>query len=303
MIIEDAIVLLGSMAVVTSVMVLIWAFRPTTKSSNSGGPSGQPGYSIREATLQQSLLHRAVAPIMRSIGTGTVRFTPVGWLSSQRKLLQQAGLADRYTAEQLLGVKIGGLAFGLMIGVVRFLNAPITLMNVGMTLAVIFIGFLGPDVLLRSRATERQNEITRLLPDFLDQLTISVEAGLGFEAAMARMVQADENYLTIEFGRMLRDVRLGTRRVDAMQAVVERTQVDDIKTMVLTLRQADTLGVPLARSLRSLSGEMREKRRFRAEEIAHRLPVKMIFPLAVCIMPALFIIMLGPAMLQFSESF
>ncbi len=102
---------------------------------------------------------------------------------------------------------------------------------------------------------------------------------------------------------MLQDVRLGTSRRDALEAMAKRSQVDDLKSVVLTLRQAEALGVPLAKSLRDVASEMREKRRFRAEERANKLPIKMIFPLGLCILPALFIVILGPAVIQFVELF
>ena len=132
----------------------------------------------------------------------------------------------------------------------------------------------------------------------LDQVTISVEAGLGFEPALARTSEGQSHPLAQEFLRMLQDVRLGSTRADALRALAERSQVDDMKSVVLTLRQADLLGVPLARTLRTSANEMREKRRFRAEARAQRLSTLLIFPLGLCILPALFIVTLGPAMIS-----
>ena len=160
-----------------------------------------------------------------------------------------------------------------------------------------------PDFVLSRRANERQAQIDLELPDMLDQMVVSVEAGLGFESAISRMVDRHDDPLSYEFGRMLRDIRLGTSRGDALNAVADRTQAQDVRTMVLTLRQADAMGVPLARSLRNLAADMRNKRRLRGEEQAHKLPVKMIFPLGLCILPAMFIVMLGPAIVSFSDGF
>ena len=166
-----------------------------------------------------------------------------------------------------------------------------------------FAGFFMPDLMIRSKADRRAEEITIMLPDLLDQLTISVEAGLGFEAALDRIIQREDHALAQEFNRMLQDIRLGTSRPEALEALAKRSQVDDLRTVMLTLRQAEMLGVPLAESLRNVSAEMREKRRFRAEEKANQLPIKMIFPLGICILPALFIVILGPAVVRFTQLF
>ncbi|MDH4278825.1 MAG: type II secretion system F family protein [Acidimicrobiia bacterium] len=169
--------------------------------------------------------------------------------------------------------------------------------------ALVFAGFFMPDLMIRSKADRRAEEITIMLPDLLDQLTISVEAGLGFEAALDRIIQREDHALAQEFNRMLQDIRLGTSRPEALEALAKRSQVDDLRTVMLTLRQAEMLGVPLAESLRNVSAEMREKRRFRAEEKANQLPIKMIFPLGICILPALFIVILGPAVVRFTQLF
>ena len=149
----------------------------------------------------------------------------------------------------------------------------------------------------------RTDAITRDLPDVLDQLTISVEAGLGFEAALARISAKGDSALSTEFGRMLQDIKLGVPRSDALGQLATRVGVDDLRHVVLALRQAEKLGVPLAKTLRAQSMEMREKRKFRAEEAAYKLPVKMIFPLGFCILPALFIVILGPAAIRISRLF
>ncbi len=258
--------------------------------------------TLREAVLDRSASERFAAPLARALGDRLLRFTPVGWSRAQGVLLARAGLTGRITPEQVLGAKvIAPLLTGAVLGL-RVTSAP-TAANMVLALAFTAMAFFLPDLVLRARADRRADEIVRSLPDVLDQLTISVEAGLGFEAALARIVQTDRGPLAQELGRMLQDIQLGTRRVDALDALARRSGVDDLRSVVLALRQAESLGAPLAATLRTLALEMREKRRFRAEERAHQLPVKMIFPLGLCIMPALMIVILGPAIISYLRLF
>lgn len=258
--------------------------------------------TMREAVLDRSASERFIAPLARGLGDRLLRFTPVGWSRTQATQLARAGLTGRITPEQVLGAKvIAPLLTGAVLAL-RVVSAP-TAVNVLLGLAFTVIAFFMPDLLVRAKADRRADEVTRSLPDVLDQLTISVEAGLGFEAALARIVQTDSGPLAQELGRMLQDIQLGARRVDALDALARRCGVDDLRSVVLALRQAESLGAPLAGTLRTLALEMREKRRFRAEERAHQLPVKMIFPLGLCIMPALMIVILGPAIISYLRLF
>jgi tight adherence protein C len=258
--------------------------------------------TMRQAVLERSATERFLLPLARQVGRRLVRFTPVGWVDARTNAIARAGWTGRLTAEQVLGTKLLlPLVVGAILGIRLFDDfSARSLLLVG---ASVTAAFFIPDLLVRSKADRRAEQITLQLPDVLDQLTISVEAGLGFEAALGRITASETHPLAVEFGRMLQDIRLGTARRDALEAMAERSQVDDLKTVVLTLRQAELLGVPLAQTLRAVSTEMREKRRFRAEERANTLPIKMIFPLGVCILPALFIVILGPAIVRFFQLF
>ncbi len=295
------IVWIASAALATSIPIAWWSIsgeRQLTQRVSRNLITND--VTMRTAVLERSVVERFVAPVARGIGGRVLRFTPAGWMNAKATLLAKAGLTGRVTPEQLLGAKV---IVPLVLG--GFLSLRLmserSAMGVLIVLAFGAVSSFTPDLLLRARADRRADEITRLLPDVLDQLTISVEAGLGFEAALARIVQTDAGPLSQEFGRMLQDIQLGTRRSDALDALAKRSQVDDLKTVVLSLRQAEALGVPLARSLRILALEMREKRRFRAEERAHQLPIKMIFPLGLCILPALFIVIIGPAVISYFQ--
>jgi len=293
----------GAFAVSISIPIALWSLLAGRDQSNPNiNGAITTTTTLRETTLNRSLTERLVAPAVKFVGFRMTRLTPTGWIESRTALLTRAGWGERFTAEQLIGAKIILPVFAFLLAVMRFTSVDRSLRSNMMMLALVVASYLMPDMIVRNRADKRSEALTSELPDFLDQLTISVEAGLSFDAALTRMVKTGDSELNREFGRMLRDTRLGTSRGDALSAVVERTQVDDLKTMVLSLRQSDTLGVPLARSLRVLSTDMREKRRSRAEEKARQLPVKLIFPLALFIMPAMFIVMLAPAVIKFSGS-
>jgi tight adherence protein C len=303
------IVWLASAAIAASLPIAWWAISGdraglTRRVNQNLAVDNAPHreLNMRDAMLERSVLERWLAPGARGLGGRLLRYTPVGWSTGKATMLAKAGLTGRITPEQILGAKVLlPLVTGGLLGL-RLLSQPST---TGVLVFVLFIlvAFFVPDLLLRARADRRADEITVALPDVLDQLTILVEAGLGFEAAMARVVQTDNRPLAQEFGRMLQDIQLGTRRIDALDGLAKRSHVDDLKVLVLALRQAEALGSPLAKTLRTLSLEMREKRKFRAEERAHQLPVKMIFPLGLCILPAMMIVILGPAAISIARAF
>lgn len=300
---SNIFVWLASASVAASIPVAWWALtgeRQLAQRVTQNLAEHQP--TMRAAVLQQSAAERFVLPLARALGARVLRYTPAGWVDRKAVALAKAGLTGRVTPEQVLGAKILlPLVMGALVGL--RLTDGFSVSGLLVAVAFVVVAFYLPDLLVRIRADRRAEEITLVLPDVLDQLTISVEAGLGFEAALARIAASDRHALSEELGRMLQDIQLGTSRVDALEAMANRSQVDDLRTVVLTLRQAESLGVPLARTLRTLAAEMREKRRFRAEERAHQLPIKMIFPLGLCILPALFIVILGPAMIRFFEVF
>lgn len=292
------IVWLASAMIAASVPVAWWGLAGERAVGRRAGRNlAGDGPTLRHTVLERSVAQRTLLPLARTVGAMLMRFTPIGWVEGRNRALARAGLIGRVTAEQVLGAKLLLPVLAAAVLVLRLIGDAEP-RAVALAATCVMACFFLPDLALRAASDRRAEAVVTALPDTLDQITISVEAGLGFEAALARTAEGQDHPLAIELLRMLQDVRLGASRSEALTAMAERTQVDDLRTVVLALRQADSLGVPLARTLRTVANEVREKRRFRAEERAHRLPTVMIFPLGLCILPALFIVILGPAILS-----
>ena len=260
--------------------------------------------NVRDQELLNPLRERALLPALRGLTDLGRRFTPVGFVDKVRQKFVYSGnpsadAVDRFLAEQVIAVVV---AFVLII--VMFVRQPLS--GMGFWLVIGFLGalaILGPTATLNRKVQERQHALRTKLPDILDLLTISVEAGLGFEQALDRTVSAVPGPLSEEFGRMLGEVRAGASRADAMRALETRTNVPEIRSFVLAILQADTFGVSIGRVLRAQADEMRIKRRQIAQEQEQKAPVKMLIPMVFCIFPALFVIVLGPAVLRILNNF
>jgi tight adherence protein C len=262
--------------------------------------------NVRDQELLAPITERAIMPVLGGLTSLGRRFTPVGYVDSVRKKFIYSGngsadAVDRFLAVRVITVVLLIPAFWLMFIWNPFkLDGLLQLVVFGL-LAMALL--LGPDAMLSRRVEERQHELQITLPDVLDLLTISVEAGLGFEQALDRTIAAVPGALSEEFSRMLGEVRAGASRADAMRALDQRTNVPEIRSFVLAILQADTFGVSIGRVLRSQSEEMRIKRRQLAEERAQKAPVKMLIPMVFCIFPALFIVVIGPAIINIQEAF
>jgi len=296
---------LGSAALATSIPLLWWSFQGdrninTRAVKNNLRTTAPAGY--RGAVLDRPAAERILDPVLRRLARVALRFFPSTWFDRLDERLAKAGLLGRFRPEQVVGAKML-LAIVLSLWLGASALADPTAATVGIFAVGVSLAWFLPDLLLASRGDRRVETVNRELPDILDQLTVSVEAGLGFEAAMARIGDRDRGQLPGEFARSLQDIRLGVSRLEALQGLSERTKSEDVHSLVLALRQSENMGVPLAKTLRTQSDGLRVKRRLRAEEAAYKLPVKMIFPLGLCILPALFIVVLGPAFIQISEVF
>ncbi len=252
----------------------------------------------RTETLESGFSERAVAPVVEGLGRIVLRFTPTSWVSKAQHKLVLAGWADRMDGNTWAAIRIISiiLAFVLWIPVQSLLEGTTAkLVSFGVIMA---IGTLLPPSRLNSRIDDRRKAMERQLPDIIDLLVISVEAGLGFDGAMGRVVQNVPGEISDEFARMLQETRIGVSRSDALRNLADRTDVDDLNSFILALIQADQFGVSIARVLRVQAEEMRIRRRQRAQERAFAAPVKLVFPLVLCILPAMFVVILGPAGIQ-----
>ncbi len=256
--------------------------------------------SLRDVRLQQRASDRVLAPMMNALAGRARRFTPMGALDAMEHKINVAGMTSTWTVERLLATKMFFGAIGLVVGGV-VLARGLSIKSLVTAVLLTAGGYIMPDMSLDRRAKDRAKLIEKQLPDILDQMTIGVEAGLGFDAALVRVAQENEGPLAEEFGRMMQDRQLGMAREEAFNRVVSRTDSADLKHFILALTQANKHGMPLATVLRVQADEMRQKRRVRAEEKALALPVKLVLPLVICILPALFIVILGPAGFRLSQ--
>jgi tight adherence protein C len=215
-----------------------------------------------------------------------------------------AGMTGRMNVSDFIGLKgmgtLGGAAFG---GLLVLLGHPETVVSAIVVLGFAVAGYVTPDLWLRSQTSQRKTAIANALPDAIDLLTISVEAGLGFDQAMARIVSKSDNLLTREFARVLQQMRVGIARRDALRELVDRTGVEDLSQFVGAIIQAEQLGASIGRVLRIQSAEMRVRRRQRAQRLAQQAPIKMLFPMAFLILPSIFVVVLGPAIPRIVHAF
>jgi tight adherence protein C len=256
----------------------------------------------RDDAMTQPFAERALAPAVLAMGRFANRYTPVGYLANVQKKLIYGGNPGNVDATSYVLIKVllglAGIAAAWFLrdygdGIVRLL----------ILFGPPLLGFFGPDAWLQRHIDDRKKSMQRALPDTLDLLVISVEAGLGFDSALSRVVQTVPGPLSEEFFRMLQETRVGVSRRDAMRHLMDRTDLDELRSFILAMMQAEAFGVTIARVLRVQADEMRVKRRQRAQEKAFAAPVKLVFPLVFCIFPSLFIVLLGPAAIQIGEAF
>lgn len=239
-------------------------------------------------------------PLIR-LGQLATKLSPSGVPVSISRRLNLAGNPGSWTAEKVFAYKGLGLVAGAALGALLGARSGVTIFGFGAIGAA--VGFFLPDLLLYNAGSKRQTAIRKQLPNTLDLLTVCVEAGLGFDAALAQVAQKTDGPMAAECVRMLQEMQLGKSRVEALRALADRTTVVELRAFVSALVQASELGVPTGQVLHEQSKEMRTKHRQLAEEKAQKLPVKILFPMMFCIFPALFVVVLGPAALSIMETF
>lgn len=298
--------LVFGLLVVVIAALLVWAAYRTRAETEEDVEArvfqylreGEEIRSIEELELRQPFTERVLYPLLRSVGNVLLRFTPQRMLASAEMDLVRAGLRSRMDPAIYLGLRLFLAVVMFFVGLflVRLATSP-TARRLSMILMLFYtvMGYYVPYLYVQRAIRRRQREIFKALPDALDLLTVGVQAGLSFDGAIQQLVEKWENALALEFARVLRDIQLAKPRREALRDMAERVGLPELSSFVAAVIQAEQLGVNLSNILKIQADAMRLRRRQRAEEEAHRAPIRMIFPLAFLVMPALFIVLLGPA--------
>lgn len=296
-------VILGGIVMLVLVVVLVSMRRAGTAQSlddrlNELAALGQ-SVTLEELELSQPFSQRVLIPMLEALSKMAQRFTPQQTIEASRHKLELAGLAHKIKPAQFLGYR---MAAAIVLCIASLMIIFVTALPFFQRLLIIVIafvlGYMLPSVWLGSKISSRQASIIKALPDALDLLTICVEAGLGFDAAMSKVAEKWDNELSLAFLHTVQEMQLGKLRREAMRNMANSMDVPDMTTFVAAIIQADTLGVSMAKVMRIQSDTMRMKRRQRAEEKARQAPVKMMFPLVFFIFPTILIVLLGPAIIK-----
>jgi tight adherence protein C len=302
----DMTVLLAGLVLVLGVGLIIFSlarFRQPNAIGERLNTFTERAVSLEELELQQPFSQRVLLPMAKTVLALLGKYGPKQSAERLRVNLQMAGNPGGITPVMFVGLRVVlAVVLGVIITLVTFRTMPLT--QALMYSAIGFIlGYMLPVMWLGRKITARKKAITRALPDALDLLCISVEAGLAFDLALQRVTQKWDDELSREFKKVLSDIRLGRTRREALKDLAQRTGVEDVQTFTAAIIQADQLGVSMSKILRLQSDQMRIKRRQRAEELAQQAPIKMLFPMVFLIFPALFVVILGPAVPRIMSSF
>jgi tight adherence protein C len=254
--------------------------------------------------LNRSFTERIVTPTLSRFTRMGRRLTAGDQVARIRYRLELAGNPPQWDVDRVIAFKMLGLIAGVALGIVLPLALGAGFLVVlGFAILLSLAGFFAPNLAIYQLGYNRREQIRRELPDAMDLLTISVEAGLAFDAALSQVARNTTGPLADEFFRVLQEMQIGLGRVDALRALGERSDLPELRGFVTAMVQADAFGIPIAQVLRVQAKDMRTKRRQRAEELAQKVPVKILFPLIFCILPSLFVVILGPAAITIFHSF
>lgn len=261
--------------------------------------------TLEEIELSQPFAQRVIRPNLIKLGNALGKFSPSKSRAAAELMLERAGRPYGWGATEFLGLR---LFVAVIFGVLTFLITVISptvgpLAKILAPLVAALIGFVLPVLWIRSKINGRKKEIIKSLPDAMDLLTIAVEAGMGFDGALQKVAEKWDNELSRGFAKVVHEMRLGVIRREALRNMSSNMDVPDVTSFVAAIIQADQLGVSIAKILRVQSEQMRTKRRQRAEEQANKAPIKMLFPMVFLIFPALFVVLLGPAVIILMETF
>jgi tight adherence protein C len=300
----DSVVLLGGVGALF-LALLVAAMAVLTGGADRGGVArtvraAGDGYRVGGRAPAGRRGSRFAPRPARSLGRA---LTPSGAVRDLNDRLDRAGNPDRLGIDGVLDYKGLLLLVGAAAGVLVGLLAAGPLGIVAWTAVGAAAGFFAPNLLVSHLAAQRQQEIRRTLPDIIDALVVIVEAGLGFEAALAQVVHNGHGPMVGEFARVLHEMQIGRPRVEALREMAARTTIAELKAFASAIGQATTLGIPMAKVLRQQSVEMRIRRRQRAEELAQKVPIKILFPMILCLLPALFVVVIGPGVIRIMAAF
>lgn len=254
--------------------------------------------------LEPSFSDRVLFPLLARTQQMGRRLTPEDASERIREKLEMAGNPRGWTVERVMAGKVVGFAVALVVSLIVTLVLGVGfLVTLGIVVIASLAGYNAPNLYLYQQTYDRADKLQRALPDAIDLLTISVESGLGFDAACAQVARNTDGPLADEFARMLQEMQIGRGRSEALRSLGDRTNLPDLRSFVSAMVQADAFGIPVGQVLRVQSSEIRVKRRQWAEEEAQKVPVKILVPLIFCILPCLFIAVLGPAGIQIMDNF
>ena len=306
------IYILGALVLIGAIAVVIVSLRRNDQGDDSDPLQARLAEfiqrgdvtSLEDIELSVPFNERVIVPIIRKIGEFSVRFTPQKAIQNVTRMMELAGnpwpidAATFFALRFVLALVFGGLAI-VYIVISPPADSSKNLLYIG---GAAFLGSYIPASMLTSRITNRQKEVRKAMPDALDLLTICVEAGLGFEAAMSKVAEKWDNELALAFARTLREIQLGKVRRESLKDMADRLGIAEMTSFVAAIIQSEQLGVSMAKVLRIQADQMRMKRRQYAEEQAHKAPIKMIIPMALLIFPSIMIIILVPAAMQIFAS-
>ena len=246
---------------------------------------------------------RVIAPAFDKLTSWGRRFTPDDQSARIRRRLDLAGNPENWDVNRIIDFKMLGLISGAVLGLfIGFVFQSSFSTVLGLMVMSSLLGYFGPNIALYQVGYDRTEQMTRDLPDALDLLTISVESGMAFDSAVSQVARNTTGPLAEEFFRLLQEMQIGLSRSDAIRAMGDRSDIPELRNFASSMVQAERLGIPVANVLRIQAAEMRTKRSQRAEEMAQKVPVKILFPLIFCILPVLFIVILGPAVISIFAS-
>lgn len=264
----------------------------------------QGGVSLRDKELSEPLFKRAVQPLLNRIVKLASKMLPSEKEASLSKKLVMAGKPGRYGPKEFVAIKliiaILGPAIILLADQLLLLENTVWLT---LTISAVVAGWILPDIYLQQKITQRKEEVEKDLPGILDLITVSVEAGTGFDGALLKVVEKSKGILASEFLTVLQECKMGKSRKDALKDMADRVNVEDLSTFIGFIITSEQLGIGISNVMRLQSDQMRRKRRQRAEEKAMKAPVKMMIPMVTCIFPSIFVILLGPAAISLYQAF